>query len=526
MGIEFEMRKAKENNKSRFNMEEKGAKDSMYASKEYLATKDESDIKKYQLLKDFQEAGYDKGKEIEIEELLNYITNRSRGISRNESYTIPQEEKKAIEKLFATIDKNNHGTVTIQELVDGVIEHQTFCVTKQDGLQKDIKLIEREIEELKNQKEADKKNRGSFQKSFTITINEAKNLSDKGISGAAGLYVITNFESQSQRTKTVSSSSNPIWSEVFYFTVKDSKEKINLAVWIQDGLSRKDKLEGICVFDLLDESANDQTKKTIWKILQDENGNDTAASVKIGLQYVHDKVKQTEDRIHKKEEEYFKVKEEYRQLSEFSKKATNQFDMIISKNFHDGAEPDNEVVDYRARPVEKNIIEPISDHKLLYVEEIVAEKMKNIFVSKDGWVTKINYAVIGYAVLAIFITFAREDFINLILSAMLFFAFIISKRITSSQIRWLMYFLLGSFVYDIVALFLLGSDFLSDVPITSGIEVGLRRFALVGMLLIALGKIPMTIIVFRAFVEMNSPTGSSASSLIPSSENPQLFFVS
>ncbi len=73
----------------------------------------ENGAKKADLLKDFEAAGWPKDKELSLPQLVGYIETRLRDITLNPQYKMLDEEKRAVEKLFSSLDKNSDGRVAV-----------------------------------------------------------------------------------------------------------------------------------------------------------------------------------------------------------------------------------------------------------------------------------------------------------------------------------------------------------------------------------------------------------------------------
>ncbi len=103
----------------------------------------------------------------------------------------------------------------------------------------------------------------------------------------------------------------------------DPREKLNVAVW-NESTGGKDSLQGMCVAELPDDGSNEQDMQASWKPLYDEDGKETAARLRIGVQYLFDPIKLIDAKIRQKEEEKFKVQEELNQLVEFNKRVASK----------------------------------------------------------------------------------------------------------------------------------------------------------------------------------------------------------
>jgi hypothetical protein len=104
-------------------------------------------------------------------------------------------------------------------------------------------------------------------------------------------------------------------------TVTNPKEKIDIGVWDEDLI--KDDLEGVCELELPDDRNNDQETQTMWKVLRDEEGNDTEGRLRVGLQYVFDPVRQVDSRLRRFEQEKSKLQEEFTRLSDITQALTS-----------------------------------------------------------------------------------------------------------------------------------------------------------------------------------------------------------
>eukprot|EP00829_Urostomides_striatus_P010690 TRINITY_DN2539_c0_g1_i1.p1 TRINITY_DN2539_c0_g1~~TRINITY_DN2539_c0_g1_i1.p1 ORF type:complete len:295 (+),score=88.38 TRINITY_DN2539_c0_g1_i1:63-947(+) len=254
---------------------------------EVAGHKDEEKRKKAELLKDFEASGKMKDQRINLAVLIDHIEKKMQEISRNESYQLGDGEKQAIGKIFSSLDKSNRKTITVQEFVNGVIDNLAFCKAKQTELQKKNNDIKAEIADLNKQKTQEEANIGSFQRTLKIWVKEAKNLPPMDVNGLSDPYTIVTYASQAAKTRIIKNTLNPNWNEVFSFTVIDEKEKIHVAVWDEDTI-KKDDFEGTCELEIPDPQTDDQTMKTEWKVLYDEESRETTGKINIGLQYIYD----------------------------------------------------------------------------------------------------------------------------------------------------------------------------------------------------------------------------------------------
>ena len=271
--------------------------------------------KRDELLKDFAESGWSADREIMLNELLDHIETRMRYLSGKEEYKLLPEEEDAIEKLFASTDKNEDGYVSISSFVDSLLEHQLFCKSRQSLLQSRIHEINDEVSEFILQKETQEAHRDSFNKFVKVEVIEANELPEQ-----QAHYVIVHFENQTSKTKSMIGPS-PVWNELFTFSVYDPKNKINVAVWSENP-GKTDSFQGICVNELPEEQQNEQEKITEWKNLVDEEGKTTSAKLKLGVQYLFNPLQIIDVKIQEKEIEKGKVREELNQIIEFGKKAS------------------------------------------------------------------------------------------------------------------------------------------------------------------------------------------------------------
>eukprot|EP01022_Parablepharisma_sp_SALTPOND_P004770 TRINITY_DN120935_c1_g1_i1.p1 TRINITY_DN120935_c1_g1~~TRINITY_DN120935_c1_g1_i1.p1 ORF type:complete len:333 (+),score=44.07 TRINITY_DN120935_c1_g1_i1:2452-3450(+) len=303
--------------------------------------------KKEDLLKDFSESGWAANREINLDELCSHVEVRMRQLSRNEAYFLLAEERKAIEKLFRSIDKNNDGYIEVyfllidlihrNEFVEGLMEYQAFCASRQAVLQGKMNEISSEINELLMEKETEEAHKESFSKLLKVDVVEASRFSED-----ASFYVVVHFENQTFKTKPAPGPS-PAWEEVFtlYYLIQpftnssvfDPNEKVNIAVWCETG-NGSDTFKGICVGELPEDHLNDQEMVTEWKTLVDEEGQPIPQKVKIGIQYLFDPIKLIDAQIRMKEEEKFKFREELNQLTEFGKKAAGSY-FILQLHYQD-----------------------------------------------------------------------------------------------------------------------------------------------------------------------------------------------
>jgi hypothetical protein len=120
-------------------------------------TSSQDDLRRYELMRDLLQTGRVKDSQLTYAELCDYVQTRVREIGQFEGYTLLEEEKKSIEMLFNSVDKNKDGLVQVyshntdpssQELVKGYVEYLAFSTARQRELQRSIFDLSSEIETL------------------------------------------------------------------------------------------------------------------------------------------------------------------------------------------------------------------------------------------------------------------------------------------------------------------------------------------------------------------------------------------
>lgn len=179
------------------------------------AAKASEELKILELNKDFEDVGIAKDQKMQYQELCDHIAKRVREISMKQDYELGIEEKKAIEKLFNSIDKSNSKAIGVQDFTTGIIEYIFFCKGKQTDLQKKIEEVKNEISGLETQKAKDQTNKEFFQKTVKLWVMEARDLPPMDVTGLSDPYAIVHFANQDLQTRTIPNNLNPVWNEVF-----------------------------------------------------------------------------------------------------------------------------------------------------------------------------------------------------------------------------------------------------------------------------------------------------------------------
>ena len=117
----------------------------------------EDDMKRYELLKDFNDSGKLPEQQLSFVELCQHLETRIKQIAKFDRYTLLEEEKKTIDAWFkSSVDKNNDGLASVyvdillprQDIVNGYVEYLAFSNGRQRDLQRRVADFEHEIATL------------------------------------------------------------------------------------------------------------------------------------------------------------------------------------------------------------------------------------------------------------------------------------------------------------------------------------------------------------------------------------------
>ncbi len=131
---------------------------------------------------------------------------------------------------------------------------------------------------------------------------EARNLPALDMNGSSDPYLVVYFQDQKAKTRTLKNNLNPVWNELFNFTVVPGDRHINIAIYDEDVVG-SDELEGVCVLELPNEAECDQKMVIEWKSLEDSHQRDTGAKLRVGYQYIYDLARLIDSTISQREEE-------------------------------------------------------------------------------------------------------------------------------------------------------------------------------------------------------------------------------
>ena len=317
------------------------------------------------------------------------------------------------QELFAAMDKDRDSNVTVEEFIMSYVQAEELIHTRIEQLDRQITDNQQHLEEAKwkcdQARKVEKVNPNGVMigSVLTVHVREAKNLKPMNMRGKSDPYVILTCERQRIETKYIPGEVNPVWDEVFTFQIekKDSVLKVNI---MDRSTIGSDEFQGQVVIEL--NSISDQLKHDKYFELTTKDGKAPwQGKIRLGLQWIHSKVKYFETIIQQWEENLDMDRQELEHLKGQLLKLDKPFGHLMEMKALSNLRAGNRLGGTSAVGVQ---IEDLEFSLNVKFDGVVGAALgKNV---DWNWATLI--CVMVYLAFSVMIAFTRPDFLDVSLT--------------------------------------------------------------------------------------------------------------
>lgn len=339
---------------------------------------------------------------ISRQELYTYLDRRSGG----------QFDRGIADEIFERMDKDQNGRVTINEFIKVYIEADEMLRKKIESAKINKESYKRQQEECLRKAQEEQRNEKltayniAHNSIVHVTVLAATNLGQAaGRRPPTNPYVEVSFNDQEiVKSKIASGGVNVEWNEKITFDVVNPESFLKFTLF-DSRIPTGDTFEGYLVVELGD--LRDQNQHDVVLDLLSENGQPGRGQLHLKLQWIHSKAKYFSMIAQKWQENYLREDEELREYERYLQTLYQPFPGLRTIQRMSVRNPEPTAINL---PDTSNL----DNHFLQLMNKAARKIAKQENPNESFWVYIATAGCIVELVMAIFISFGRPSFFDLI----------------------------------------------------------------------------------------------------------------